>query len=1121
MTKEFPLLINKIDEFIKKYYKNLLLKGGLLALAALAAFFIIVNLLEYFGNFNITVRTIIFYIYIVTTLFILYYFVFIPLLKLYKIGKVISYEEAAIIIGKHFPEVEDKLLNTLQLQKMGQNNIINDELLQASIEQKIKQLKPIPFTNAINLKENKKYVKHAIVPLLIIMILLFAAPSVIKEPTKRIIHHNVYYEKIPPYYFKILNPNLTAFQQDDFVLEVKIEGQETPANVFVIINNNRYKLDKKNNIRFSYTFKNLQKNIKFKLTGENVTSKEYEITVLPRPIILDFVVELSYPVYTGKINETLKNTGDFVVPAGTKILWNFFTKDTRELILKIGDKEETLKTSDNKVFQYSNKFFTSTNYVVKTTNEFIKKSKDSLVYSINVIPDAYPSIKIEEYIDSILENRRFFKGLIKDDYGFSKMTFNYAFINDEKQKILNSQIISVPIPINKANNQQEFYYYFDMSEIKIEPGDEIEYFFEVWDNDGINGSKSTRSQKMIFKAPTLQEIEERTENANKQMKIDINQTILDTKKLQKDIEEFQKKLVDKNQLSWQEKQELQNLIQTQQQLQLKIDQLKLQNQINNIKEQQFNPIDEEIIRKQKELENLFENIMTPEMKELIRQMQEMLDKLNNKDQMSKMLEQIKLTNEDIKKELDRSLELFKQLEFEKKLQETIQKLDALTEKQNKLAEETETGNKSIEELKKEQDELNNEFKQLREDIKELEKKNSELEYPNKLKNTQDEQEAIQNEMKNSSNSLNKGKNKQASQSQKKAASQMEELSDKLQDMQAAMEEEQLGEDIMALREILENLIKISFSQENLMKNFNTINKSDPRYTKMAQEQKNLKDALQMVEDSLYALSKRQIAIQSYINREINLINQNADYALNYIHDRNISKVTSSQQLIMTSVNNLALLLSEALAQMQQQMTKSSSQNKSGASCKNPNSSGGGNNKPKSAKTMRQLQEQLNKQMEELKNSMQQGQKQNRQGQTMSEQFARMAAQQEAIRRMMQEYSQQIEQKGQNSGNIGELMKQMEQTELELVNKIISDETLKRQQEILTRLLESEKAEKERELDDKRESNEAKNENFSNPGKYFEYNKQKFKEAELLKTVPPSLKMFYRNKVNQYFLNFEE
>jgi hypothetical protein len=59
------------------------------------------------------------------------------------------------------------------------------------------------------------------------------------------------------------------------------------------------------------------------------------------------------------------------------------------------------------------------------------------------------------------------------------------------------------------------------------------------------------------------------------------------------------------------------------------------------------------------------------------------------------------------------------------------------------------------------------------------------------------------------------------------------------------------------------------------------------------------------------------------------------------------------------------------------------------------------------------------------------------------------------------------------------------------------------------------------MDEKRQSNEAKNENLSNPNEFLEYNRLKQKETELLKTVPPSLNSFYKTKVNQYFNNFEE
>lgn len=93
---------------------------------------------------------------------------------------------------------------------------------------------------------------------------------------------------------------------------------------------------------------------------------------------------------------------------------------------------------------------------------------------------------------------------------------------------------------------------------------------------------------------------------------------------------------------------------------------------------------------------------------------------------------------------------------------------------------------------------------------------------------------------------------------------------------------------------------------------------------------------------------------------------------------------------------------------------------------------------------------------------------------------------------------------------------MEETEKDLVNRQITQETMKRQQDILTKLLESEKAEREREQDEQRKSNEAKTQDFSNPTQFLEYKRLKEKELELLNTVPPGLTPYYKEKVNSYF-----
>ena len=419
-------------------------------------------------------------------------------------------------------------------------------------------------------------------------------------------------------------------------------------------------------------------------------------------------------------------------------------------------------------------------------------------------------------------------------------------------------------------------------------------------------------------------------------------------------------------------------------------------------------------------------------------------------------------------------------------------------------------------LKQEQDSLNKQFEDFRKDIADLEKKNKELDEPKKMDNTDQQQDQIQQNMEQSSDQLDDGKPGKASKSQKNASQQMKQLADQLSSMQNEMYSDQLGENIETLREILENLVQLSFDQEDLINSTNNTSTMDPQYVKVIQKQKEIKDDLVMVEDSLWALSKRQSTIEPYVTRNIDDIDKNIDKAIDNLNDRQKGNAGMNQQYVMTSVNNLALLLSEALQQMEQAM-----QMQSQGMCKK------GNPKPgkgsASLKSMRQMQQQLNEQIQKMKDSMGKGEKgknQDRNSAT-SEQFVRMAAQQEAIRQMMEQYEEQLKQEGMgNNKDLQDLQKDMDKNETELVNKLITQQMMDRLKDIEVRLLKHEKAEIERGREEKRESREPKNVILSNPEAFTEYNKLKSKEVELLRTVPPNLRPFYRNKVNEYFYNFE-
>ena len=113
--ENYNTLIQKLDEFIRKYYKNQLIRGWLYSVAVGLVFFLSIALLEYFGHFGTTVRTVMFYSFLAVNSIIIYRLVALPLIHLNRMGKIISYEDASQIIGKHFSRLGKMRQYTLEL----------------------------------------------------------------------------------------------------------------------------------------------------------------------------------------------------------------------------------------------------------------------------------------------------------------------------------------------------------------------------------------------------------------------------------------------------------------------------------------------------------------------------------------------------------------------------------------------------------------------------------------------------------------------------------------------------------------------------------------------------------------------------------------------------------------------------------------------------------------------------------------------------------------------------------------------------------------------------------------------------------------------------------------------
>ena len=167
----------------------------------------------------------------------------------------------------------------------------------------------------------------------------------------------------------------------------------------------------------------------------------------------------------------------------------------------------------------------------------------------------------------------------------------------------------------------------------------------------------------------------------------------------------------------------------------------------------------------------------------------------------------------------------------------------------------------------------------------------------------------------------------------------------------------------------------------------------------------------------------------------------------------------------------------------------------------------------------QGQQGLGDQVQKMKDKLKEG-KDGKDGNS-SKDYAEAAAKQAALRKALQEMQKEKQEQGKGSKELEELINNMDKIETDLVNKRLNYETLKRLKDIETRLLEAEKAEQQREQDEKRKSETALDKRREIPQSIQEYLKKRQAETEMYKTVSPSLKPYYRTMVDQYYQSLKK
>jgi hypothetical protein len=1018
-------------------------------------------------------------------------FIALPLLKLLHIIKPIDIKTSSRIIQKHFKDIKDKLLNIIELSEIS-DPVYSNEIILASIDQKIDELSVFDFSQAVQFKNLRLVLSYFLISVLFAATVFVVNKSVFTTAPRRIIHYNTQFVKPAPFEFQLLNTELKAKKGDSFKIKMKVSGDELPQVAYINIEGNNYLMKNTAAGVFEFEMTSVINPVNFYFTDLKFNSDIYFLQLLPKPGINHFEVTVTPPLYTGLPVLKQENIGDLQVPHGTIVKWNFQGIDIDTLYLAFADSVTIGATQTASGFEVKNQFFKASDYHVFIKND-LTEPELAFSYAVDVLSDFYPEIKIVQVQDSLQMTRFFFKGIIGDDYGFSALNFHYNINNNDS---------AIAIPFIESLTDQEFYFSFDFAELAI-PSGLVSYYFSVTDNDVLNNYKTTTSDNYVFNVPNREEIAANEKEQFENLEEMLQESEQLTREIQDDLDNLRLKNMDTNVSDWEKSQMVNQILSKQNKLGKLYDRIKQDNEKLNNYLNSFNQQNDEIREKQQQIEELLDEVFTDELKKLLDEFQKLAEEFDN-NKLNDLTEKMNFTYEDLQKQLDRNLEMLRKMKVEQKLQNVIDDLNRMAAEEEKMAEDV-SEKSNYEEIQEQLKNHRNGLENLQNEINDALQLNEELEKPMNFDDFSEEFEEIEKSMENSQNELQKKNRKKSGSGLKENSEKMKNTAFAMQQMLNSNTMEQNMENIQNLRQILSNLIYLSFEQENVLNSLTGINPIDPVLNELNLQQRRIKVQSQIVKDSLYALAKRTPQINSMVNNELITIELNLDKALDEMAEGLYPNARASQQYVMTASNNLALMLNEALENLEKQMANAQPGDQQ---CENPGQGQSGMNLLK--KESESIKQQLQQMIEQMKN----GNPQN-----MSQQMGQSLMQHEMMQQMLREIM--------NNGSVGsdarktlqEIDNLLEQNRKQLINKNVNAQMISRQNQITTRLLEAEKAEMEREFEDERESRSA--EDFhSNPAQFFEYQIRDNSTLEYLNRNSHKLSNFYNNKYKQYLNNMQ-
>ncbi|TFH01033.1 MAG: hypothetical protein E4H13_05920 [Calditrichales bacterium] len=1056
------------------------------------------------------------------TLVLFYLLVLLPLVKKITLSKGTDLTPATEMIGQMFPAIQDKIKNAYQLVTTSLSG--SAAFRDLAVERFTQSLKTVDLNAKVKLKD-------ALLPPVVILSVFLGSVfliTILNEPLlhslKRVMNPTGNYTVIPPYTFQVEPGDVQLVAGTSAQIRARYTGP-LPDKGFLYFRKKgeveyKYKLMQESGNEWITEIENITSDLEYFVRiipvrtadwSEYIISATYKILALIPPVINEVQIETTPPLYTGLTPQFMEaNVGDFSAYPGTSV--NISLRVNNPVVLakmRFSDGEERNGEIRGEKINYSFNVKQNVRYQFELTSETGISNQNPIEYTVTVIDDQYPLVEITEPgIDVEVAADGALNLVIEanDDFGFSAMRLNYQVmgpLKETRDSTWHYIPMTVP-PVGSKYFQQTYFWNFASLAVGFE--DIVRYYVSVGDNDVVSGPKFGRSAMYFIRFPSVDQLFEEFSASQEEKIKDTEDLAAESEALKKELEEISREMKKEQKIDWERKRSLEAAIEKQQKMQEKLQEIEkdITEAINKLeKNNLFSP---EILEKYKQLQDLFQEIATPELLAAMKDVQDALEKMNQK-QAKEAVEKLKLDQERFKDNLERTLELFKKVQMEQEMDRLVKMAQDMEKEQNKLSEEIKKSSSD----QAQSDDLKRQAKNQQERIDKLGQALSDMinsqmtrEIPHvndALENADEIRDQTAKEMGELTKQLGQQNRKDSAQKSSEISQQLKQIHHFLQSAQQNMQQREREKIMSAMNKISTDLLQLSQQQEQLIGETNELSSFSNRFPEVAGSQQENLENLSRVTRDIIELSQQTFFLKPGMNKSLGAAHGGMRRSLDELENRNKQTSANSQKQAMGGINESVMFMQQSMDEMA-----------------NAQSALGFEQYLKQMQQLSNQQGQLNEESLNFFKGNQGSMSMEQQGQ-----LKRMAGEQAAIRKSLEEMASGMQKRSDILGDLDHMAGEMEQVVKEMQGMQLDRKTIDRQQKILSRMLDAQKSVREKEYSKQRLAESGKTYQRKSPAPLADQEDARLKQLkrELIRALQEGYNPDYEKLIERYFRTLNE